>query len=91
MEWLYLSKEETLKDLEEAVPTGEKIWLIFDGRARMMDTDDCAVYEAFSSHDGTLEDVKKQRDKEWKDGVIFEYDEVKGKLGNHIVKQTLIG
>jgi hypothetical protein len=83
----------------------EKVWIIFDGRAHTEDTDDCSVYEAFSSHreppdDGnpkgyegdTLEKVKKVRDKDWPDGVIFEYDEEIQKDGQaYIINQRLIG
>lgn len=86
--------------------TGEKVWIIYDGRAWSQDTDDCAVYEAFSSHKefpdpelsfegyegDTLESVKKRRDEEWPDGVIFEYDEeVQEDGAKHIVNQKLIG
>ena len=86
--------------------TGEKVWIIFDGRAWSQDTDDCSVYEAFSSYkeppdeeldfegcDGdTIEIVKKTRDKEWPDGVIFEYDEEAQEDGEmHIINQRLIG
>ena len=86
-------------------PTGEKVWLILDGRA-WEDPDRASVYEAFSSHkeppdpetgyDGyggdTLEIVKKTRDKEWPDGVIFEYDEEEEENGEiWIVNLKLIG
>ena len=74
-------------DLSDAKPTGEKFWLIFDGRARMMDTDDCTVYEAFSSHDETLEDVWKAIGERYKDGVVFEYNEVTKDGKNYIVNQ----
>jgi hypothetical protein len=84
----------------------EKVWVIYDGRANTMPTEDCAVYCAYSSEkeepdeelcpggfDGyTLEMVKKERDEEWPDGVIFEYDEVKKEDGkNYLDNQTLIG
>lgn len=68
--------------------TGEKVWLIFDGRARVMDTDDCVVYEAFSSHDETLKDVHQAIRDRFEDGVIFEYDEVAEEDGKkYIVNQ----
>lgn len=69
-------------------PTGEKVWIIYDSRARVMDTDDCAVYEAFSSHDETLEDVHQAIKDRWEDGVIFEYDEIESENGKkYIVNQ----
>jgi hypothetical protein len=93
-------------DMRKKKLTGEKVWIIYDGRAWSQDTDDCAVYEAFSSHKeppdeesefkgyegDTLEKVKKTRDEEWPDGVIFEYDEEVQENGDkYIVNQTLIG
>lgn len=51
-----------------------KVWIIYDGRANVMDTDDCAVYEAFSEPEESLEDVKAAIKDRWNDGVIFEYD-----------------
>lgn len=85
--------------------TGEKVWTILDGRA-WSDPDRASVYEAFSSHKeppdkgmlfkgyggDTLETVKKNRDKNWKDGVVFEYDELLGDDGvMYAINQKLIG
>ena len=69
-----------------------KVWIIFDGRAWTQDTDDCAVYEVFSEPEENLKDVRRARKERWPDGVIFEYDEEKGKDGeNYLVNQRLIG
>jgi hypothetical protein len=85
--------------------TGEKVWLILDGRA-WDDPDKASVYCAYSSHkeppdpetdyggyDGdTLEHVKKDRDENWPDGVVFEYDEKEDEDGEMwIVNLKLIG
>ena len=85
--------------------TGEKVWLILDARA-WEDPDAASVYCAFSSHkegpdpetdfDGyggdTLEKVKKARDEDWPDGVVFEYDEQEDEDGKiWIVNLKLIG
>ena len=71
--------------------TGQKVWLILDGRA-WSDPDSAAVYCAYSSHDETLEVVMKDRDEEWPDGVIYEYDDLKGDDGvNYMINQRLIG
>ena len=85
--------------------TGEKLWLILDARA-WGDPDKAAVYCAYSSHKqepdpelspegyegDTLEKVKKERDEEWPDGVIYEYDEFNGIDGvNYAINQRLIG
>ena len=77
--------------------TGEKAWLILDARA-WEDPDRASVYCAYSSHKeegyegDTLESVKKERDEEWPDGVVFEYDELKGEDGKtYIINQKLIG
>jgi hypothetical protein len=85
--------------------TGNKVWLILDGRA-WDDPDKASVYCCYSSHkeppdealgyegsDGdTLEYVKKERDEHWPDGVIFEYEEKKGDAGtNYMINQKLIG
>ena len=58
--------------------SGEKVWVIYDGRAHDSDlVDDSAVYEAFCSLDGdTRESVIERRDIEWEDGAIYEYDSV---------------
>lgn len=77
-------------DLSDAKLTGQKVWLIFDSRAHVMDTDDCVVYEAFSSYDETLESVKKALKEDWKDGVAFEYDEVHKDGVAYIVNQRRI-
>lgn len=75
-------------EVEETTFTGEKVWIIFDGRARAMDTDDCAVYEVFNSIDETVEDVHRAIKEDWEDGVIFEYDEVVAKDGKkYIINQ----
>lgn len=51
-----------------------KVWIIYDGRA-WANTDKASVYCAYSEIEGeTLEEVKAERDKEWPDGVIYEYD-----------------
>ena len=85
--------------------TGEKVWLILDARA-WEDPDRASVYEAFSTHKegpdpdvdyggyagDTLEIVKKTRDKDWPDGVIFEYDEEENENGEvWLVNLKLIG
>ena len=85
--------------------TGEKVWLILDSRA-WDDPDRASVYCCYSSHkeppdeelgfegyDGdTLEHVKNQRDENWTDGVIFEYDEKRGDDGtDYMINQRLIG
>jgi hypothetical protein len=85
--------------------TGEKVWTILDARA-WDDPDRASVYEAFSSHKepadlvtetpawngDTLESVKKRRDKEWEDGVIFEYDELLGDDEvTYAINEKLIG
>ena len=67
-----------------------KVWLILDSRA-WEDPDKAAVYCAYSEHENeTLEDVKKDRDKEWPDGVIFEYDAVKRDGKDLIINQRRI-
>lgn len=77
--------------IPEGKLTGVKVWLILDGRA-WEDPDDASVYCAYSSHDETLEEVKKDRDDEWPDGVIYEYDEHAGEDGvNYMLNQRLIG
>lgn len=77
--------------MPEGKLTGEKVWLILDARA-WQDPDDSCVYCAYSSHDETLEEIKKDRDEEWPDGVIYEYDEFKGVDGvNYMINQRLIG
>jgi hypothetical protein len=71
--------------------TGHKVWLILDARA-WEDPDAAAVYCAYSSHDEKLEDAKKDRDEEWPDGVIYEYDEHLGEDGvKYMINQRLIG
>lgn len=85
--------------------TGEKVWIILDARA-WEDPDKAAVYCAYSSHKeppdpeteteghegDTLELVKKERDEDWPDGVIYEYDDYVGEDGkNYIINQKLIG
>jgi hypothetical protein len=72
--------------------TGKTSWLILDGRA-WDDSDKASVYCAYYSGDGdTVESVKKERDEEWPDGVVFEYDELKGDDGQmYIINQRLIG
>lgn len=77
-----------MRKLSKEKLTGHKIWLIFDGRAHMLNTDDCTVYEAFSSHNGdTLKTVQLIRNKNWKDGVIFEYDEATRDNKNYIINE----
>jgi hypothetical protein len=83
----------------------EKVWLILDGRA-WDDPDKASVYCAYSSekeppdeetnYEGfsgyTLDMVKKERDEDWPDGVIFEYESVTRKDGKPwLENQTLIG
>ncbi len=59
-----------------------KTWIIYDGRAMTMPTDDCAVYEAFCSEEGdTRQSVVACRKRDWPDGVVYEYDQVKKKDG----------
>ena len=85
--------------------TGEKLWTILDGRA-WDDQDKASVYCAYSTHKeppdeeteykgysgDTLEKVKKERDEEWPDGVVFEYDELAGNDGvMYAINQKLIG
>ena len=79
------------KTIIKTTYTGNKVWLIFDGRARTKNTDDCAVYEAFSGPEETIEDALKALENDWDDGVLFEYDEVVDKEGKtYIVNQSLI-
>ncbi len=76
---------------DEVEPVPLKVWLILDSRA-WKDPDRAAVYCAYSEHENeTLEDVKKDRDKEWPDGVIFEYDAVEKEGVDEIINQRLIG
>lgn len=71
--------------------TGQKVWLIFDSRAHLLDTDNCTVYEVFCTHDGdTLKTVQLARNKDWKDGVIFEYDEATSNDKNYIINERKV-
>lgn len=69
-----------------------KAWLILDGRA-WDDPDRAAVYSSGSEENGeTLKDIKKERDEDWPDGVVFEYDLEKREDGKtYMINQTLIG
>lgn len=66
-----------------------KVWLILDSRA-WISPDRAVVYCSYSEENGeTLEDVKRDRDSDWPDGVIFEYDAVE--CEDEIINQKLIG
>jgi len=56
----------------------EKVWVIYDGRAHDQDlVDDSSVYVALCAEDGyTREKVIAERDEDWEDGAIYEYDSV---------------
>jgi hypothetical protein len=71
----------------------KRAWIIYDGRAWTMPTEDCSVYEAFSSEEkDTRQSVLKHRDKEWPDGVVYEYDLVRKADGKDWAEnETLIG
>lgn len=72
----------------------KKSWLILDGRA-WDDPDRACVYCAYDSTDENIEQVFADRNSDWPDGVIFEYDQEvkieKGKVVTYIVNQRLIG
>lgn len=53
----------------------EKVWIIYDGRAWLGDTDSASVYESFCFSEGdTLNKVLKVRNDDWPDGVVYSYD-----------------
>lgn len=71
----------------------KKVWVIYDARA-WENTDRAVVYEAFyEGHGDTLEGVKKTRDEDWPDGVVYEYTEkiLAGKNNRIVENETLIG
>lgn len=69
-------------------------WLILDGRA-WDDPDKASVYCAYDSTDETLEQVFKDRNEFWSDGVVFEYEQLikkeNGKYITYIINQKLLG
>ncbi len=75
-------------------------WLILDGRA-WDDPDKACVYCAYDSRDSKLAEVYKDRDEDWPDGVIFEYEQHikkeydeklgKDKFTTYILNKKLLG
>jgi len=67
-----------------------RTWLILDSRAHT-DPNGASLYGSFSERGGwTAESVTKVRDKEWPDGVVFEYDELEKEDGTHLINQRRI-
>lgn len=56
-----------------------RVWVLYDGRAELEDTEDCSILEAFSSRKDLRNGLWN-----WKghDGVLFEYDLEGGTMVN---------
>ena len=64
----------------------EKLFILYDGRAKNGDTDSACVYVTASSEKEAKKDGK---DESWQDGVWFEYDCVDGILINKKIRMDL--
>jgi hypothetical protein len=56
----------------------KQLWVVYDGRAETMDTDDCLVYVSCDS----LPEARQYVKEDFPDGVIFRYDIKDNELTN---------
>lgn len=64
----------------------EKLYALYDGRAKTGDTDNAAFYVIASSEEEAIEDGK---DSSWQDGIWYEYDVINGELKNERIRPDL--